>query len=262
VITLFFIKLFVTISVVLLLSLLAEYLSPKVSGIISGVPLGVGIILFFYGVENGPSFAAQSALSTLTGMVSMQVFITLYYFTSKKKGISAILVSSLCATLGYCVVTVFLRMFHFTILTGCAIPIVSTLLITFLFRKIDNLLITDRVRLGLSTLLFRALVASAMIIIITAIARNIGPQWAGLLSPFPVTLFPLILIIHSTYNEKYVHTIIKNVPGGQWAMMMYIVGVYLSYPRIGIYWGTLLCYSLVIVYLIGFFALFRKRVPA
>ena len=61
-------------------------MSPKVSGFISGIPTGTAIILFFYGLERGPAFASESSLSNLAGMLSMDLFIYLYFLASKNTG--------------------------------------------------------------------------------------------------------------------------------------------------------------------------------
>ena len=59
------------------------------------------------------------------------------------------------------------------------------------------------------------LLAGFIILAIIATAQLVGSRWAGLLSAFPSTLFPLILIVHLSYDKTHVHTIIKNVPTGQ-----------------------------------------------
>jgi hypothetical protein len=256
--TLLIIKIIVTILFVLILSLLAEYVSPKVSGIISGIPTGTAIILFFYALEQGTDFASQSSLFNLVGMLSMQVFIYLYFRASSKNGKINIFISSIIATIGYLIVIFLLKQFQFNILTAPIIPLISIPLFTYLFKKIDNTIIKNKVKLSTKILFIRAIVASVVILLVTSIAQIVGPKWAGLFSAFPTTLFPLILIIHDTYGKEHVHTIIKNVPKGQWSMVIYVISVFFLYPLLGVYLGTLISYLLVILYLIVLFKIHNK----
>ena len=254
--TLFLIKLIVTVLFVLILSLLAEYVSPKVSGIISGIPTGTAIILFFYGLEQGTKFASESSLFNIVGMLSMQVFIYLYFRASTKNSKLNIILSSLIATIGYIIIIFLLRQFQFNLVAAIIIPIISIPLFSYLFKRISDSTIKNKVKLGPKVLFIRAIAASIVILFLTSIAQLIGPKWAGLLSAFPTTLFPLILIIHNTYGKEKVHTIIKNVPKGQWSMVLYAISVFFLYPLLGVYLGTLVSYAFVIIYLLLLFKFF------
>ena len=249
----------VTILFVLILSLLAEYVNPKVSGIISGIPTGTAIILFFYALEQGTDFASQSSLFNLVGMLSMQVFIYLYFRASIRNGKMNIFFSSLIATMGYLIIIFLLKQVQFNLVTALIIPLISIPLFTYLFKKIDNTTIKNKVKLGPKILFVRAIVASLVILLVTSIAQLVGPKWAGLFSAFPTTLFPLILIIHDAYGKEHVHTIIKNVPKGQWSMVLYVISVFFLYPLLGVYLGTLISYSLVTLYLFVLFKIPNKK---
>jgi hypothetical protein len=103
----------------------------------------------------------------------------------------------------------------------------------------------------------RALFAASIILLITGIAKLVGPTWSGLFSAFPTTLFPLMLIVHFTYDKKHVHTIIKNVPVGIFSLVLYSLAVSIVYPLYGIYWGTLISFGVATTYLL-LYHLFRK----
>jgi uncharacterized membrane protein (GlpM family) len=251
--TLVLIKIIVSIGFVLLLSILAEKFGPKLAGIISGVPTGTAIILFFFGLEQGPEFAAQSAVFNLAGMLSMQVLIFVYYLVSSKIKGKGILLSSIAGIFGYLCFAFILRQFAFTLFLAAVVAILSIVVFSFLFKGIVNTKIKNRVKLSKRVFLFRATVAALIILAVTESAQIVGAQWAGLLSAFPTTLFPLMLIVHFTYDKEHVHTIIKNVPKGQLAMVIYIISLFFTYPLIGVYLGTLVSYSLVIAYLVGYY---------
>jgi len=231
------------------LSLIAEYINPKVSGILSGIPTGTAIILFFYGLEQGPNFASQSSVFNLVGMLGLQVFILIYFLSSKSNSKGNIFISSLLATLGYLITIFLLNQFNFSLLTAIIFPLISIPLFTYLFKKINNSTI-KKIKVNPKVLFLRAIFSSIFILLIIGLAKILGPEWAGLLSAFPTTVFPLILIMHFSYGKEPVHTIIKNIPKGQWAMLVYIPCIFFLYPLLGIYLGTLIAYSLVMLYLL------------
>jgi len=252
------IKIIVSILFVLFLSFLAEKTGPKYAGIISGVPTGTAIILFFFGLEQGPVFAAESSVFNLVGMVSMQVLLLLYYFFSLRLKKLELVGSSVAAIIGFTCVAFILKQFQFTLLLAAAVAIISIPIFSLIFRKVSDTKIKNRVKMSSFVFLFRAIVAAAIILAVTETANLVGPQWAGLFSAFPTTLFPLILIVHYTYDKSHVHTIIKNVPKGQLAMVIYIISLFFTYPAYGVYLGTVISYALVIIYLVIYFLLTKK----
>ena len=96
----------------------------------------------------------------------------------------------------------------------------------------------------------RAFLAGFMILIIIGTAKFVGFRWAGLFSAFPSTLFPLILIVHLTYDKVHVHTILKNFPQGLGSLITYLLCVSIVYPVSGIYIGTLISLAVATIYLL------------
>ena len=62
----------------LLISLAGKRWGPSVAGWLSGLPVVVGPILFFLAIEQGPAFAAQSAVAALSAMFAMIAFCITY----------------------------------------------------------------------------------------------------------------------------------------------------------------------------------------
>lgn len=250
--TLLIIKIAVSVAVIISLSVIAEHVSPRMSGILSGYPLGAALSLFFIGVETTPEFAAGSATYTLLGLISTQLFVTAYYLVSKYVISFSILFSSLGAILVFLLSTCFLQTIMLPEALILPLTCCSTLFFILLFKNIKNEQIKKRKNLSFSTLLLRAATATVIIVAITTIASSVGERWAGLLSSFPVTLFPLLLIIHGTYDQVHVHTIIKNVPQGLGSLIIYLITVHHAYPIFGLFLGTVSAFAAATVYLLLF----------
>ena len=251
--SLILIKIIVSIFVVVSLSLVAENVSPKVAGILAGYPLGTAIVLFFVGIENGITFAANSAIYALGGLSASLCFVYIYYkvssFMPKDNSVS-MLVSSALSIFGFLCIAQFFSQISLSLHEGVIVIILAILLFSFLFRKIDNVTVKAKVKITFNVILFRAVTASLIVITITGVAGYLGEQWTGVLSGFPITLYPLLLVIHLTYGSEQVHTIIKNFPNGMGALIVYVVSVSYTYPAFGVYWGTVICFALATVYLV------------
>ena len=111
---------------------------------------------------------------------------------------------------------------------------------------------------------FRAGMATAAILLITGIAGHVGEQWTGILTAFPITLYPLILVIHITYTGSEIAAVLKHVPMGLGGVVSFCVTAAFSLPAMGMFWGTLIAYVAAAAYLLTFSQLSRwwARRPA
>ena len=164
-------------------------------------------------------------------------------------GLFSPLLSSLCAIFSFFLVSYIFNALNLSKLNILLLTLLSVVFFIFLFRKLPDVKITNKVKLSFKVIFIRAILATLIIVFITSLPQVIGEKWAGFLSGFPITLFPLILIIHITYQKEQVHTIIKNFPKGIGALIIYALSVHTFYPLYDIYLGTLISFVLATVYL-------------
>ena len=261
--TLLFAKLAVSISVVLGLSILAERAGPRAAGVLSGYPLGTAILLYFIGLEQGIAFASESAVYALPGLIATLAFLYAYYMASRllisRSLIVQLPISSFAAFGAFMFVSWICQQIAFTRLSGAVTLLIAMIAALILFRGIENVRILNRVRLTRRVVLFRAILASLIVLGISGIAAWIGPKWAGLFSGFPVTLYPMMLILHVSYGTGPLHTVIRNFPRGMGALWIYILAVTVTYPLWGINIGTLLSFAVATTYLIAYSTLVWMR---
>lgn len=248
------IKMGTAVLMVVALSVLAEAVSPRFAGIIAAFPLGAAISLFFLGFEMGPPFAAQSALYTLLGLVATLAFAHGYYWSSLQAGKlgkrTNILLASTAGAAVYFIAVWGLHFLRASLILSLLLPILAILVFHRLFRNIEDVKITEKVRCTAQLLLFRAFFAAGVVILITSTAGMVGPAWAGLFAAFPMTTLPLLMIIHYSYDAPCVHAVLKSFPKGMGSLVAYTLAVAVLYPRCGIYLGTLAAYGLATLYLI------------
>ncbi|OSQ43190.1 hypothetical protein [Thalassospira alkalitolerans] len=260
---LLFAKLAVSIGVVLILSVLAERAGPRVAGVLSGYPLGTAILLYFIGVEQGVAFASESAVYALPGLIATLAFLYAYYLVSRQllhqKMVWQLPLSSLAAFGAFLTVSWICQQISFNRVSGAIALLIAMGMALVLFRGIENVRILNRVRLTRSVVLFRAVLAALIVLGISGIAAWIGPKWAGLFSGFPVTLYPMMLILHVSYGVGPLHTVIRNFPRGMGALWIYILAVTVTYPIWGINTGTILSFAVATLYLIAYSTLVWMR---
>ena len=251
-------KIVVSILAVVALSLVAEHVSPRVAGLLAGYPLGTAIALFFIGIENGDQFAADSAVYTLAGFSASLVLVCAYLLASRWTRRAQVLVCGFAGVLAFAVAASGISHLSIGLLGGCVLTALAIAGFSFVFRTIPDSQVEQRIRMSGGVIGFRAITAAAIVLAITGVAKWVGPGWAGVLSAFPITLFPFLVIIHVSYGMAQVQTIIKHYPMGLGALVVYTLTVANVYPLVGTPWGTALGFAVATLYLMGY-ALISKR---
>ncbi len=266
--TLFVLKALCSISIVVTMSLIAERAGPRTAGLLTGLPLGAGMVIIFTGAEQGAGFAARSAHHMVPGFVTTLVFVYVYAAVAAKEGIGGVrgvLMPSLCANTAYAASAWLISLTQIPLLYSVPLILVCLVVTSKLMAYLPNTPIMARVRFGWRVMAFRAGMATTAILLITGVAGNVGEQWTGILTAFPITLFPLILVIHITYTGNEIAAVLKHVPMGLGGVISFCVTAAYSLPAMGMLWGTLLAYVAAAVYLLGVSQLnrwwmIRKRV--
>ena len=258
--TLFLFKALASISIVVTLSLIAERVGPRVAGLLTGLPLGAGMVIIFTGAEQGADFAARSAHHMVPGFVTTLVFIYIYAAVAAKEGIGGVrgvLMPSLCANTAYAASAWLVSLTHIPLLYSVPMILVCLVVTSKLMAYLPNTPIMARVSFGWRVMAFRAGMATSAILLITGIAGNVGEQWTGILTAFPITLYPLILVIHITYTGNEIAAVLKHVPMGLGGVVSFCITAAYSLPAFGLGWGTALAYVVAAVYLLSYSQLSR-----
>ncbi|MAC48079.1 MAG: hypothetical protein CMI12_14715 [Oceanospirillum sp.] len=273
-ITLILIKVLVSVATVIALSLIAEQVSPRIAGLLSGYPLGTAIALFFIGYEISPEFAAEGAVYTLAGFASTLMLTTGYLFGSRElarhsavqhkpnsdmgkdsaqesqAGWRAVIKASLAGIGLFLLSGLVIQQFSLTLITAACLPALAILACIWGYRHIPETQVGQRVKMSFSVLMFRALVAAGIVLVITGAAHVVPAATAGVLAAFPISMFPFLVLMHRSYGAAKAHTIIKHYPTGLGSLMVYATSVACFYVSLGLLWGTLLAFALATVYLL------------
>jgi len=250
--TLFIIKIIVTVTIVLGLSVIAERVSPRWAGMLGGYPLGTAIVLIFIGYEEGTAFAASSAVHTLAGLsANLSIFAT-YGLVLTLRPHSGFVLPALCALAAFFAVGVPLSWVSFDLIRALTFIIPVVVLCMVVFRRFADMRIKTAVRLSFWVTGIRAATACVVVLSITGLANTLGPEMAGVLAGFPSTVLPMVVIVHFTYGPAPVLTIIKHFPSGLGAMITFAVVYALYLDELGLWLGTLMSFGAATLYLLSF----------
>lgn len=238
--------------VILVLSLttIAEKLSVKISGFLSGLPIGSAITLIFFAIEYGVPYVQETALYNIHGLFAALSFCIGYYISTFYTGKFEVVFSLIIAFISYLIIAfllsfipphiVFTPLLVFALLLTCAI---------YFSKKEDHKIVkTDKV--SIFDLVLRSVLTIGIFLVITSLPKYLPANLAGIFSSFPTILLPLLLIIHFNHSNLQARTIIKNTPFGLTSIVIYSFLVYLTYPVIGVLWGSIISFISSILFII------------
>lgn len=249
-------KLAVSIGIVLGLSIVAERVSTRVAGLLSGYPLGTAIALFFIGLEISPGFAAESAVFSLAGFTATMALGGGYLVCGRRDGLAGVLTGTAGGLTAWWLASLMLTRFEFDRLSGTLVTLVAIFAFTWLYRHVPETRVT--VHQGSSRwkpLVLRAGLATAIVFVVTGLAHVLPASWAGMLAAFPISMYPLLVILHLTHGAAPAATVIKHYPAGLGALLCYTLCVSLTYATLGLLWGTLAGFAIATLWLLAWMRL-------
>jgi len=254
------VKIATTVGVVLGLAWLSERVSPRVAGIVAGLPLGVTIILFFLGLEQGPAFAGAASLSALAGMTPVMWVIVAYEALARCPGRCGLYAATLSVPPLYLAGAALIALVPQERWLLLALASGSAFAAWLIFRGQAQAPPVRQVRITSRVLLARAGTAAALVVLITGLAEWLGPTWAGLLSAFPNMLLPLLVIVHVTYGADTARGILRALPTGVGSALAFLICGSFTLERWGTWLGILAALAAAALYLSLLTAvLYRRR---
>lgn len=226
--------------IVLGLSLIAERVGPRIAGFLSGAPLGAVIVYFFLGLDAGPTVVIAGIPHAIAGLSGTLVFVLVYYRVSVSIRRFGIIYGPLAGIAAFFVVVLALSRVSFGYGSALAITGVTGIVVGAILRRRIN----ENVSIGAGTpmtprvVLFRVGLSTLFVVSVIFFGQILGPVWAGLLVGFPMTLLPLLLIIHQTHSRDHAHAIIRAFPIGMVALVIYLLSIPLTFAAFGVVSGT------------------------
>ena len=201
-----------------------------IGGWIVGLPLTSGPISVFMALEQGQRFAAQSAISALLGLLGVGAFCLAYRLTlpgtrpwlAAAIGIAAFLAALFC-----------LSFLTFGAMTAAGLVIIFLAAVLAMIKRVHVDIPSHSSPWW--DIPLRMIVATVMVLAITGSAHLIGPEWSGLLSPFPVFSCVMTMFAHYDSGCKAGQLMLRGVVMGCFAAAAFFLVVALMLEGTGIW---------------------------
>jgi len=198
-------KLVTTPLLMALVTWAARRLGPTASGILVGLPLTSGPVLVFLFLQEGPAFAARAAVGTLLGLISVTAFSVGYGFASARSPWPVALAVGVVA---YGISTWDLRR-----LSPAPVQALGVVLLVLLLSLValPDPGAVGRPVMPSGALPLRMVVATAVVVSVTALAQALGPELSGLLAPIPVFTAIVAVLSHRSGGRTVVVKTLRGV---------------------------------------------------
>lgn len=247
-------KLLVSAGMVITITLVAEHVSTRFAGVLMGFPLGAGLSLFFIGIEQGPQFAASSALWSAQGINAALGFCVGYFVGVKLSAGGKAREITISVVLGLVAFFISASVMRYFLPAGFFLRLLLLFFFyavcTAFFRRIEIHSVARKVRFTPLLLACRALFSAGVIVIVTGVAGIVGEEWSGLFATFPTTVLPSVVVLHYHYGSGPVLAMFRGFPFGLLAIVVFSFAVYASFPLIGTLPGIVVSYGVAALYLL------------
>lgn len=204
-------------------------------GWIGGFPWVAGPISFFMAWEQGPSFAAATIPAALMGALGTFLFAYSYAVLSKRwSWLPTVLVSYGV----FFVVAVVSFYFTPTLPWGILIAVTTLAAVLYFFPKpTQQVAVARQPRYDIP---LRMLVATLFVLVLTQAAERLGPEWSGLLTPFPIMTSTLAVFTHAQQGSTATIRIMYGLLLTGFGFLTFLVGVHWVVPILPLGWAYLL----------------------
>ncbi|GAB3174493.1 hypothetical protein [Telluribacter humicola] len=207
-------------------------------GWIGGFPWVAGPISFFMALEQGTDFVAATIPSALMGSAGTILFAFTY------AGLSYRLSWLPTLLLSYAVyfAIAFVSLDHTpTLVVATLLNVVVLSLTLYFFPKPKN--IPAIIKQPKYDIPLRMLVATLFVVGLTQAAEILGPEWSGILTPFPIMTSTLAVFTHSQQGSDATSRILYGLMLAGYGFTTFLVGVFYLVPLMPIGWA----YALLMV---------------
>ena len=200
---------------------------PIVGGWLAGMPAVAGPILLVTALSHGIPFTALASGHALIGIVAFVVYVLTFALASAYLRASPSLLLGWIAFLlaGYA-----LNRLPLTLALQALLAIAACALAPFLLRKAHGPMRIG----GISQLETWARVGFAfvLVVLITGVSGRVGPEFTGILAPFPIASSVLAWFSLRQGRDNCLHQL-RGLLGGVWSLTVFFITLAITLPR----WG-------------------------
>jgi hypothetical protein len=203
------------------------------TGWLVGLPLTSGPINAFFAAEHGPHFAARAAVGSLSGAIGEVAFCIGYSTTARRGWAPAVVTGSA----GFAVVAALVEALHLTarpaVVTALAACAVAALFAgLWLVPHVPPAFDGPEVAPTRWDLPARAVTATTVLLLLTALATTLGPRLSGLLAVYPLYTVVLAAFAQRQAGRSGAVQILRGLMLGLFSFAAFYVTLALALGRV------------------------------
>jgi hypothetical protein len=238
---------------------IAERMGSKIGGLISNLPSNILVSLIFIALVNDASYVANAAVSVPLGISICTLFLVVFIVFLRFSLFIAIITSLLFWLLAaFLSSKLNLDNFYMNIIISLVIIILSALFLEKVL-KTPSIKNTKR-KLNFSQFTGRILFSGSIVAGVVVISKFSNPYFVGIFATFPAMLLSTMMILTVNQGKKFAQGTGKILALSLSNTVVFIIAVYFTYPKCGILWGTLISYSLSILWISFLYPLVKKLI--
>ena len=223
-------------------TLLAERLGSKIGGLIGNLPSHLLVSLVFLAMINGADYVVAMIPGIPAGMMLNSVF-TLVFVLLLRFGLAAATAGSLLVWLGTAVAAAFI--FTDNLVTNIVVYVVVTLAAYGVLERIFVIraVSTAKKRYSPVQMVLRAVFAGSVVVSVLLLSKLLNPLVLGIFSVFPAVMMITMVILAVNQNREFAQATGKVLILSSSNIVVFGLAIMLSYPRLGIGWGTVVSFA-------------------
>ncbi|MEB3368271.1 hypothetical protein [Saccharopolyspora mangrovi] len=189
-------KLFLAPVLVVASTLAGRRWGPSVTGVLVGLPVVAGPILLISYLQHGAAFISDAAVSCLLGLVSIAAFAVVFSHVGRRFGWFATLTTSWTVVLAVDFALSLLAPVTALVAVGLTIAATGAAMILMPSSEPHR---SDAPPPSLPSwdLPSRAVATAVLVFAVTTASGALGPNWTGLLAPFPTAISVVATFAHA-----------------------------------------------------------------
>ena len=210
-------------------SLAGRRWGPRVAGVLVTLPIVAGPILVVLHLEQGPGFAARAATTSLLGIVALAAFGLVFAAAARHHSWAVALGLSWLAVL---VVDLALVAIRVPAPVGLVLAVVAVQGAAAVLRRRTPVEGPAVTRYPWWDLPARAAATAALVLAVTGAANLLGPELAGILTPFPVAVSVVCAFVLAEEGVAAVTVLLEGILRGLTGFAVFCFAVAVLLPRL------------------------------
>jgi len=231
------------------LTLLAERFGSRVGGLIVNLPSNIMITLIFISLTQGIGFVQKMTPAIPVGMMIDSIFLVVFVLLLRYN----LLVSILGSLSSWLLLAVLANRFHWeslwiNIANYFIVTIIAYLFIEFGWKIPERA--KSRKRYTPGQLTIRTAFAGGIVGSVVLVSHFVPAYLTGIVSTFPAVLFSSMVILAVNQGREFAQATGKVMILSSSNIVIYVMGVYFTYPMMGIVAGTIVSFILAFLWVL------------